>query len=265
MFVWVTELMGNNQLDIIRSHVQLLNSGITIPAYMAQPQTHKGDETLPAIIVLQEIFGVNQHIRDITDRIAQLGYVAIAPALYQRLAPGFETGYTPDSITIGRQYKQQTNVDELLGDIQAAVNYLNTHLLVNPNAIGCIGFCFGGHVAYLAASLPAIKVTASFYGAGITTWCPGSNTPTVSRTPLIHGKLYGFFGVDDHSIPPDQVNDIEQALKTNHIDHQIFRYPDAGHGFFCDQRSSYNASAAADAWQRVQSLFSTLSSSDPAS
>ena len=247
------------QADILCSTIQLLNDGLEIPAYIAQPQTVGPDTApVPAIIVLQEIFGVNHHIRDVTKRIARLGYVAIAPALYERQAPGFETGYTPESITIGRTHKQNTQAQELLGDIQAAINYLNTLTTVDPGSIGCIGFCFGGHVAYLAATLPAIKVTASFYGAGITTWCPGEALPTVNRTGQIHGTLYGFFGMEDQSIPTSQVDEIEQALQHHKVAHQVFRYPDAGHGFFCDQRGSYNSTAAAAAWDQVQALFQTL-------
>lgn len=253
--------MTHSHSELLCSSVQLLNGGIQIPAYMAQPQSIKAKgNKIPAIIVLQEIFGVNHHIRDVTERIARLGYVAIAPALYERQAPGFETGYTPESIQIGRTYKQNTNAQELLGDIQAAINYVMMLPTVNPNAIGCIGFCFGGHVAYLAATLPDIKVTASFYGAGITTWCPGEPSPTVSRTAQIQGTLYGFFGLDDQSIPISQVDEIENTLKHHQISHQIFRYPNAGHGFYCDQRSSYNTTAALDAWDQVQTLFNTLSS-----
>lgn len=249
-------MTSSSSTTITTSTVDLANGELIIPAYVAQPTAI--EHSVPGIIVLQEIFGVNHHIRDVTNRIAQLGYVAIAPALYHRLAPGFETGYTPDSVAIGRDYKQRTNADELLGDIQAAIDYLEAHASVTSGAIGCIGFCFGGHVAYLAATIPAIQVTASFYGAGITTWCPGDDTPTVARTNQIQGTLYGFFGCEDQSIPLDQVATIERELQSHDIDHQIFRYADAGHGFFCDQRSSYNAIAASDAWETVQMLFRRL-------
>src|SRR6476646_10560163 len=149
--------------------VQISSGGLEIAAYLAQPSS---SGTFPGIVVLQEIFGVNSHIRDVTERIAKQGYVAIAPALYQRQAPGFETGYTPEDIQIGRQYKDQTKASELLGDVQAAINYLKRLPNVAGDRIGCIGFCFGGHVAYLAATLPEIKATASFYGAGIATMTP---------------------------------------------------------------------------------------------
>ncbi|MBF2080252.1 MAG: dienelactone hydrolase family protein [Synechococcales cyanobacterium T60_A2020_003] len=231
--------------------VQLTSGQQQIDAYVAAPVAAG---SYPGVIVLQEIFGVNAHIRDITERFARLGYVAIAPALYQRLAPGFETGYTPDDITIGRVYKEQTKADELLNDIQAAADWLKAQPNVQ-GGIGCIGFCFGGHVAYLAATLPDIKATASFYGAGIPTWCPGEATPTIHRTPQIKGILHAFFGMDDASIPVEHVDQIEAALSEAHIPHQIWRYPGADHGFFCDRRGSYNADAAADAWEKVKALF----------
>lgn len=237
------------------TYVELQSPDLAIAAYQAMPA---GEGPFPAIVVLQEIFGVNHHIRDITDRFARAGYVAIAPALYQRLAPDFEAGYGPDDIKQGRVYKEQTEVHQLLSDIQAAIDHLKAMPAVNPEAIGCIGFCFGGHVAYLAATLPAIKATASFYGAGITTWCPGDPAPTISHTPQITGTLYGFFGMEDTSIPPDHIDQIAAALTAAQIPHQIFRYSGAEHGFFCDQRSSYSAAAAADAWEHVQHLFQTV-------
>ena len=238
--------------EIKTDSVKIANGPLEIQAYLAMPVA---EEPLPGVVVVQEIFGVNDHIRDVTRRFAQEGYVAIAPALYQRQAPDFETGYTAEDIKIGRQYKDKTTADELLSDIQAAIDYLIHQTPTKADAIGCIGFCFGGHVAYLAATLPAIKATASFYGAGITTMTPGGGNPTVTRTPEIKGTLYAFFGMQDASIPVEQVDEIEQALKQHQVPHRIFRYPDADHGFFCDQRASYNPVAAADAWNQVKQLF----------
>lgn len=233
--------------------VQVPNGELLIDAYLSYPTDAV---SLPAVIVVQEIFGVNVHIRDVTDRLAKLGYVAIAPAIYQRLAPGFEVGYTAEDVKIGRQYKEQTKASELLSDLQATIDYLYGLPQVKRTGVGSIGFCFGGHVTYLGASLPEIKVTASFYGAGITTYCPGeSQKTTLDVTPQIQGKIYGFFGMDDASIPAAQVDQIEAALQQHHIDHKILRYQGADHGFFCDRRGSYNEQAAIAAWQEVQSLF----------
>lgn len=235
--------------------VKLSQDTLQVSAYLAQP---KAAGTYPGIVVLQEIFGVNVHIREVTERIAQQGYIAIAPALFQRQAPGFETGYTPEDIEVGRKYAwAETTASELLSDIQSAIDYLKTLPQIKPDSFGCIGFCFGGHVAYLAATLPDIKATASFYGAGITTRTPGGGAPTVTLTPEIKGTIYAFFGTEDASIPPEQVDEIAAELEKYKILHRVFRYDKAEHGFFCDHRASYNPKAAADAWEKVKQLFSS--------
>jgi carboxymethylenebutenolidase len=222
--------------------------------YLAMPA---GAGQFPGMIVLQEIFGVNTHIRAVTERIASLGYVAIAPALFDRFAPGLELGYTSADIELGRSYAEKTSAPQLLADIQAAIDYLKTLPQVQPN-FGCIGFCFGGHVAYLAATLPDISVTASFYGRGITTFTPGGGEPSVSQTAAIAGTMYMFFGMEDASIPPEHIAEIETVLTQNNIPHQIWQYPGAEHGFCCDLRASYNPTAAESAWAHVEELFEQL-------
>jgi carboxymethylenebutenolidase len=240
--------------ELVTQTVQIPNGDLAIDAYLACPETG----TYPGIVVIQEIFGVNDHIRDITRRIAREGYVAIAPAIYQRQAPGFEAGYTPEDIKIGRLYKSQTRTQELLSDLQATIDYLHALPQVQSGKVGSIGFCFGGHVVYLGATLLDIGATASFYGAGITDWSPGDGEPTLSRTPEIQGTIYAFFGMEDASIPAEQVDAIETTLQKYSIDHRIFRYANADHGFFCDRRASYNQEAAHDAWKHVLELFSTI-------
>ncbi|MGI8502849.1 MAG: dienelactone hydrolase family protein [Hassallia sp.] len=236
--------------------VKLSQDHLEIQAYLAQPQQ---PSSYPGIVVLQEIFGVNAHIREVTERIAKLGYVAIAPAIFERIAPGFETGYTPEAIETGRNYAMQTKASELLSDIQTAIDYLKSLPQVKKDGFGCIGFCFGGHVAYLTSTLPDIKAIASFYGAGITVRTPGGGAPTLTLTPEIKGTLYAFFGKEDASIPLLQVDQIEAELEKYKIEHRVFRYDGADHGFFCDHRASYNPKAAADAWEQVKQLFTQLS------
>ena len=241
------------EYSIETQHIKIPSGEIALDAYLAVPES---TELRPLVIVIQEIFGVNFHIRDVTERIAKQGYIAITPAMYQRIAPGFETGYTPDDVKIGKEYKFQTKAQELLQDIQATINYIYSFLpQVKRTGVGCIGFCFGGHVAYLAATLKDIQATASFYGAGITNWCPGETTTTISKTADIKGKIYTFFGKEDPSIPLTQVQEIEETLQKYKIDHKVFCYEDAKHGFFCDQRNSYNEIAATDAWKKVLALF----------
>ena len=229
------------------------SKNIAIDAYLAKPEALG---TYPAVVVIQEIFGVNEHIRDITDRLAGEGYIAIAPAIYQRQAPGFEVGYGEDDVKLGRQYKVATQADELIGDIQATINYLYSLPEVKQEGVRTIGFCFGGHVVYLAATLKDVAATASFYGAQIATWCPGREEPTISLTKDIAGTLYAFFGTEDPLIPNEQTEQIERELQQHNIPHQVFRYQSATHGFMCDRRASYNQVAAKDAWIKVLDLFS---------
>ncbi len=232
--------------------VTIPNQNLAIDAYLASPET---PGKFPAIIVIQEIFGVNAHIREVTDRLANQGFVAIAPAIFQRLAPGFEAGYTPEEVIIGRTYKNQTKASELLSDIQATINYLYSLPQVQQGGVGAMGFCFGGHVVYLTATLAEIKATASFYGAGITNSCPGEKEPTITKTKDIKGTIYAFFGLEDASIPVAEINEIEAELTKHKIKHEIFRYSGADHGFFCDRRGSYNQKAGTDAWHKVLQLF----------
>lgn len=242
--------------QLITQKIQVPNGDLLIESYLSYPE---GATVLPGVIVVQEIFGVNAHIREVTERIARLGYVAIAPAIYQRLAPNFEVGYGPEEIELGRHYKNQTKATELLSDLQATIDYLYGLPQVKKTGVGSIGFCFGGHVVYLGATLPEIKVTASFYGAGITNWCPSeTDKATLDYTAEIKGKIYAFFGLEDASIPVAQVDQIEAELTRHHIPHKVLRYHGAGHGFFCDRRPSYEPQAAEAAWQEVQTLLKDL-------
>jgi carboxymethylenebutenolidase len=241
-------------VEISNRWVKVNNQGFELDAYLAMPETAG---IYPGVIVIQEIFGVNQHIQEVTDKLASEGYYAIAPAIYQRQAPGFAVGYSEEETKLGREYKVKTQAKELLGDIQACIIYLYSQPQVKQSGVGSIGFCFGGHVAYLAGTLIDVKAIASFYGAQIATWCPGENEPTINRTKDITGTIYTFFGTEDPLIPNEQTEQIEQALIHNNVDHQVFRYEGATHGFMCDYRpQSYNSDAAQDAWKKVLDLFS---------
>ncbi len=178
--------------------VKVQNQDLEIDAYLAKPEAAG---VYPAVIVIQEIFGVNEHIRDITEKIAKEGYIAIAPAIYQRQAPGFEVGYGDEDVKLGREYKVKTQAKELISDIQATIDYLFAMPEVKQEGVGTIGFCFGGHVVYLAAILERVKATASFYGAQIATWCPGEEEASIAYTKDIKGTIYSFFGMEDPLIP----------------------------------------------------------------
>lgn len=233
--------------------IKVPNHDLEIDAYLAIPEA---SQTYSAVVVIQEIFGVNEHIRSITRKLAREGYIAIAPAIYQRQAPGFEVGYSEEDLKLGREYKNQTKADELISDVRATIDYLYSLPEVKQSGVGTIGFCFGGHVVYLAATLKDVAATASFYGAQIATWCPGGGEPTITRTRDLTGTIYAFFGTEDPLIPNEQTEQIEAELQKHNISHRVFRYQDATHGFMCDRRESYNALAAEDAWKKVLDLFS---------
>jgi carboxymethylenebutenolidase len=249
-----TAIINQDQTNstIRTSHVKVKNSDLLIDAYLAEPDRVG---TFPAVIVIQEIFGVNIHIREVTERLAKEGYVAIAPALFQRTAPNFESLYAPEDIQLGRDHKDKTKANEIISDIQATIAYLQALPNVKGDVIGSIGFCFGGHVVYLTATLPEIKATASFYGGGIASSTPGGGEPTITLTKDIKAPIYAFFGEEDKGIPLTDVDKVEAALTEAKISHKIFRYANAGHGFFCNHRGSYHPESAADAWLHVLELF----------
>jgi len=203
-----------------------------------------------------EIFGINSHIQEVTERLASKGFVAIAPNYYHRTTPNLNLDYSDRSVAIGRQHKDQTTRAGLLSDLRAVIHALQDDSEVAPkNKIGCIGFCFGGHVAYIAAGMKEIAATAAFYPGGVAVMSPGGGEPTVMHTPEIQGEVLCLFGEQDSLIPHEQTVIVEQALKEAGVRHEVVRYSQVGHGFFCNQREDYDASAADDAWHRVLSLL----------
>ncbi|WP_218081542.1 dienelactone hydrolase family protein [Anthocerotibacter panamensis] len=238
-------------MEITTQSVTLPVADQSMGSYLAQPIT---PGSYPGVLVLMEIFGVNSHIRSVTERLAQQGYVALAIDYYHRTAPGMELGYTQPDVEQGFAQAQKTTAADLIADLEAGIQYLQTQPQVRADRIGTIGFCFGGHVAYLAATLPQVRATVSYYGGGIAQYAPGGGPPTLTKTPQIQGAVLCFFGNQDSSIPPAQNQAIEAALQEHHIDHQVYRY-EAGHGFFCDQRGSYDPQAAAASWEQAKTFL----------
>lgn len=232
-------------------HIPVLDGDME--AYMVKPTSHG---PWPAVIVLMEIFGINSHIQEVTERIAAAGYVAIAPNYYHRTTKNMNLDYSDNSTMIGRQHKDQTTRSGLLSDLRAVIQTLQDESDVLPkNKMGCIGFCFGGHVAFIAAGMREIAATAAFYPGGVAVVSPGGGEPTVKHSSEIQGEILCLFGEQDPLIPHEQTVIVEQALKDASVQHEVVRYSHAGHGFFCNQREDYDASSADDAWHRVSSLF----------
>ena len=229
-----------------------IEGGATMGGYLARPE---GAGSHPGVLVFMEVFGINSHIRDVTERVAAEGYVALAPDFFHRTGPGVEFGYDDDGMSKGIALLEQLETDEMISDARAALAFLRQQSGVGPK-IGAMGFCIGGHMTYLTACETDVDAAASFYGGAIA--APqglGGGPPTVSRTPKIAGRILCLFGAEDAMIPPDQVQQIEAALKAAGTRHEVVTYPGADHGFFCDQRATYQKEAASDAWERVKTLF----------
>jgi carboxymethylenebutenolidase len=240
-------------MEIISERVQIPQGGGSFGGYLARPA---GDDPLPAVIVYMEIFGINSHIQDVTQRMAREGYVALAPDYFHRTGPGVELDYDDAGMAEGMKLLGQLKADEMIADAQSSVDFLRSRDDVRGDKIGAMGFCIGGHMTYLTACATDVQASASFYGGGIAAPAgPGGSESTLSRTAGIKGALLCLFGGQDALIPTDQVDAIRKAIADAGVRGDVVVYDDADHGFHCDQRASYNESAAKDAWQRVTRLF----------
>jgi len=241
-------------MDIKTEAIEIpLAGGGAMGAYLARPDD--GDAR-PAVLVFMEIFGINSHIRDVAERLAREGYVALAPDYFHRTGAGVEYEYNEEGMERGMALHAALQADEMVSDVNAALAWLEAQADVQSDRIGAIGFCIGGHMAYLSACETSVCCAASFYGGGIAApEGPGGAQSTIDRTPKIKGRILCLFGERDGYIPPDQVEAIAAALKDAGVNHETIVYPDADHGFFCDQRDSHQLAAATDAWERVKALF----------
>jgi len=206
--------------------------GVTITAYKAAPSGKpKG-----AMVVLQEIFGVNHHIRAVTDLYAKQGYLSIAPGLFDRVGPNIELGYAPADIPKGAEIRAKTKLDETLADIEAAVKEV-----AGGGPVGVVGYCWGGTLAYACACrVPGLKAAVGYYGGGI--------AALLNETPKVPTMLH--FGEKDQHIPMSDVEKIRKAFPSM----PVYSY-DADHGFNCDERGSFDKPATELARRRSLDFF----------
>ena len=210
------------------------SDGFKLSGYRADPTS----KPRGAIVVIQEIFGVNSHIRGICDRLANEGYVALAPAIFDRIEPNFQSGYSPDEVAVARKFVANPDWPAMLRDTQAAIDAVKD---VGP--VGIIGFCLGGSIAYAAATkLTGLSAAVGYYGGAIVRFA--------GDKPAVPTQLH--FGEKDTGIP---LADVE-TIKTKRPDVEIFSYPGAQHGFGCDERASYDKASSDLAWQRSLAFFS---------
>jgi carboxymethylenebutenolidase len=190
-----------------------------------------------AIVVIQEIFGVNHHIRSVCDRLAAEGYVAIAPSIFDRTQPNFQCGYSPDEVANARKFIASPDWPAMLRDAQAAIDAAR-----NVGPVGIIGFCLGGSIAYAAATkLSGLSAAVGYYGGAVVRFADDK--------PAVPTQLH--FGEKDAGIP---LSDVE-TIKSKRPEVEVFTYPGAQHGFHCDERASYDKASADIAWPRSLAFF----------
>ncbi len=234
-------------MDITTSTLQLNTPDGRMETFEARP---KSDGWYPGIVVLMEAFGLNDHIKKVTERIAQEGYVAVAPDLYHRESERI-VPYSDLQKAIGIMNRLQD--PKVMDDVGAAIAHLKSQSNVKAGSIGVTGFCMGGRFTYLSAAHHSkdVKAAVVFYGGAI----PMGDPSPLLRTGEISCPIHLFFGGKDPMIPADHVNQIKTELTNKKKNFEMKVYPEATHGFFCDERPSYHAESAKDAWEKTKSFF----------
>jgi carboxymethylenebutenolidase len=202
--------------------------GFTLGGYRAEP----AGAPKAALVVIQEIFGVNHHIRSVCDRFAAEGYVALAPSIFDRTEPNFQSGYSPDEVAVARKFVANPDWLAMLRDTQAAIDAMQS---VGP--VGIIGYCLGGSIAYAAATkLSGLNAAVGYYGGAVVRFA--------DDIPKVPTQLH--FGEKDGGIP---ISDVV-TIRAKRPEVEVFVYPGAQHGFACDERASFDAASAALASER---------------
>jgi carboxymethylenebutenolidase len=228
-------------MEIRSAYVELsVNDGTTMRAWVARP---KEEGAYPALLVFQEAFGVNAHIRDIAGRFAREGFVAVAPELFHRTAAGFDGRY--DDFPSAVPHMKALNDASMGADLRAAHDWVRGSIGAEL-PIFAIGYCMGGRAAFLAALTLPLAGAISYYGGGI---APNASNPgLLGRASGIQAPLLLFWGGRDKHIPPEQVRAVTDALRAAGKNFVNVEISNADHAFFCDARSSYSPAAALLAW-----------------
>jgi carboxymethylenebutenolidase len=229
--------------------------GKSMPAYLARP---KGPGRRGTVVVISEIFGVHEYIRDVCRRFAKLGYAAIAPAFFFRAGdPAPLTDFAKIMPIVATATYPQVE-----GDIGSTLSWLGKQPFVDKKRLAITGYCWGGSVVWMSvAKFPEFKAGVAWYGrlkGG--PGAPGAPPPEQRPWPLdvvgeLHAPVLGLYGGQDKGIPQTDVEAMREALKAQGKKGELITYPDAGHGFHADYRDSYNAAAAQDGWARLLKLF----------
>lgn len=236
--------------DLVAGEVKIPVTGGSIPAYRACPS--KGRD-FPVVLVVQEIFGVHEHIKDLCRRFAKVGYCAVAPELFARQGDVSKMTDTQEILT---KVVSKVPDAQVMSDLDSAAAWAISRSHGDPRRLTVAGFCWGGRIAWLyAAHNPKLKAGAAWYGR-----LDGNTTPLTPRNPInivgaLKAPVIGFYGGKDTGISMDSIQKMKDALKVVDDMSEIVVYPNAGHGFNADYRPSYDPEAAKDSWKKMLAWF----------
>jgi carboxymethylenebutenolidase len=219
-------------MQIVTQMIEYASDAGVTPGYLAQPER---EGQYPGLIAIQEWWGLVPHIKDVAERFAKQGFIALAPDLYHG-----QSAAEPDE---ARKLAMELDRQRAVKEIVAAISYLQGLPQVSPKKIGVVGWCMGGSLTIAtAAASPQVGAAVAFYGM----------PADLNIVADIRGPLLGLYGEHDHSIPPERVHQFQAALEKADVVHEVHIYPGAEHAFFNDTRPQiYNPDAAQDAWERT--------------
>ena len=228
--------------------------GDEIEAYLARPEGEQDAASRGGVVVIHHMPGYDRATKEMVRRFAELGYDALCPNLYHREAPGAD----PDDAAAAARARGGVPDERLVGDVEGAAAYLRALDSANGK-VAVIGHCSGGRHAVLAACHLDVQAAVDCYGAFVTGEVPPERpiTNLVDQLPNLSAPLLGLFGNDDSYPSPEQVDELEEILKSQGATYELHRYDDAGHGFFAVDRPSYRVAAANDGWERIAAFFAT--------
>jgi carboxymethylenebutenolidase len=242
----------NEEFSLQTQETTIVVDGNPMPSFIARPD---GDAPKAAVIVLQEIFGVNAEVRRIAELLAGAGYVALAINYYHRTHPNLNEPYTQEGLQNGFAAAGSVTRATLRADVAAAIAFLDGLPYVRPGKTATIGFCFGGTVAFVTATLPGLTCAIPFYGGHIANAFPNGEPEGLADTDAIEIPLLLFFGGKDDFITAEAVRRIDTTLSAAGKTHEVVVYPDVGHAFFRDSSTALGQNEVADAWRRVQTFL----------
>jgi carboxymethylenebutenolidase len=248
--IFAQQVITTDSAGLVAGEVAIPVADGEIPAYRAMPAT---GQNFPIVLVIQEIFGVHEHIQDVCRRFAKQGYLAIAPELFARQG---DVSQMEDIQEIISEVVSKVPDEQVMSDLDATVAWAQNSSNGNPDKLGITGFCWGGRIVWLySAHNPQVTAGVAWYGRLV-----GESTPLTPQHPIdiaeeLTVPILGLYGGDDDLIPNDTVEQMRDRLASGNSNSEIILYPDTPHGFYADYRPTYRPEAAADAWNRLLTWF----------